>query len=125
MQQQQIDFAEAQPRQTIARRAFEIARREMIGPNFGRDKNFAALDAGRAQALADIALVVIHLGGVDMPVAEAQRLLDDARAGAAAQFPGAKPDQRNVCAIRRDAWDGSEFAHRTRAGSGKARGNFQ
>ena len=121
VQQQQIDLAEPQPRQAIARRALQLARREMTGPDFGGDEHVAALDAGRAQTFTDFALVVIHLGGVDVPVAEPQRLLDDARAGAAAQFPGAEADQRNPCAVCFDARDWFEFAHLTPAGSGKAR----
>jgi hypothetical protein len=37
-----------------------------------------------------------------MAVAEFQRLLDDPRAGAATQLPGAKPDRRDLCAVSLD-----------------------
>ena len=50
VQQQQIDFAQAQPHQAVARRALERPRREMRRPDFGGHEQFAALDAGGANA---------------------------------------------------------------------------
>ena len=52
-----------------------------------------------AQPLADLALVAVHLGGVDVAVAEAQRLLDHPHAGALAQIPRPEADRGNACAI--------------------------
>ena len=46
--------------------------------------------------LADLALVVVHLGGIDVAVSEPQRLLDDARTSAPAQLPGAQTHERNA-----------------------------
>ena len=74
----------------------------MGGPDLGGDEDLVALDAGGAQALADLALVLVDLRGVDVAIAEPQRLLDQPRAGASAQFPGAEPDRRDSGAIGLD-----------------------
>ena len=102
VQQQQIDLAQAQPRQTLVHRAIEFARSEMRRPDLRCYEHFVALDARPAQPLAHLALVVIHFGGVDVPVAETQCLLDDAGANAAAQLPSAEPEQGNAGAFDLD-----------------------
>src|ERR1044072_5454521 len=71
--------------------------------DFGGDKHVDALDAGRVQALADFALIVVHLRGVDVAITESQRRFDHAGACTPAQIPGAKPKQRNLGVTRRDA----------------------
>ena len=88
-----------QPRQAVLGGAFELARGKMRRPDLGDDEHLVALDAGGAQPLPDLALVVVHLGGVDVAIAEPQRLLDDARAGAPAQVPGAETDERDAGAV--------------------------
>src|SRR5277367_1834913 len=76
----------------------------MRGPDFGGQKELVALDAGAANALSHLALVVVDFCGIDVAVAEPQRLLDHPRAGPAAQFPGAKTNQGNFCSLGLDAW---------------------
>ena len=71
----------------------------MVGPDLGGDEHFIAADAGGPHAVADLALVVVDLGGVDVAIAESQRLLDDARAGPAAQLPGPEPDRRDLAPL--------------------------
>ena len=80
-------------------------------PDFGGEEKVVASDAGGAHPLAHFALVVVHFRGIDMPVAEPQRLLDQPRAGAAAQIPGAEPEQRNPGALGLDRGYGSEPIH--------------
>src|SRR5262249_52929850 len=48
-----------------------------------------------ANALAHLALVVVHLGGVDMPVTDPDGLFGQPRTVAAAQGPRAKTNDRN------------------------------
>ena len=84
MQQQQIDLAQPQPHQAIARRALELARGEMARPDFRGHEHVVALGARGAKAFANLALVFVELRGIDVAIAEPQRLLDDAGAGAAA-----------------------------------------
>src|SRR5215813_8092473 len=71
----------------------------MIGPHLGGDQYLLAPDAGSAQAVAHFTLILVSLGSVDVAIAEPDRLLDDARAGAAAQLPGAEPDRGDFGAV--------------------------
>ena len=96
VQQQKIDLGQAQPGQALLGRAFEVVRGEMIGPDFCGDEHLVARHAGGAQPLADLALVLVDLRGVEVAIAEPQRLLDQPRADASAQLPGAEPDRGNL-----------------------------
>src|SRR5690606_29619958 len=51
--------------------------------------------AGIAHAFPDVTLVVVHLRSIDMPIPDADRLLGQPRAVAAAQPPGAEADEWN------------------------------
>ena len=102
MQQKQVDVREPQSLQTCLRRALEIAGGKVRRPYLRGDKDVLARDACGAQPLPHLAFVIVKLGGVDVPVAELQRLLDDARTGAPAQFPGAESDHRDARAVRFD-----------------------
>ena len=77
-------------------------RREMAGPHLCGDEHLVAGNAGGAQPFADFTLVLVDLRGVDMAIAEPQRLLDQPRAGAPAQLPGAEPDCGNFDAFGLD-----------------------
>jgi len=105
MQQEQIDLAQAQPHQAVARGALKLARSEMRRPDFRGQKHFAALDVGGIETLPDFALVVVDFRGVDVAIAEPQGLFDHSRTGAAAQFPGAEPDEWKLGAVGVDAGD--------------------
>src|SRR5271156_6333561 len=111
MQQEEIDFAEAQPHEAISRGALKLARREMRRPDFRGHENVVALDAGGVQPLAHFALVIVHFRGVDVAIAEPQSLLDNARTGAAAQIPCAKANQGNFRTLGLDARYRSHVAH--------------
>src|SRR6516225_10031289 len=99
MQQQQVHFAQAQPRKAVTRGTFEIARREMRRPDFRRYENIAALDARRVQSFADLPLIVVHFRRVDVTIAEPQRLFDEASTSAPAQLPSAQTQERDSDAI--------------------------
>ena len=99
VQQQQIDLREPQPRQALLGRALEFARRKVRRPYLRGDEHLVSCDAGSAHAFADLALVVVHLRGVDVAVAKAQRLFDQARAAATTQVPGAETDHRDAGAV--------------------------
>jgi hypothetical protein len=73
------------------------------GPHFCGDEHLVAGNAGAAQSLAHFQLIVVHLGGIDMAIAEAQRLRDETRAAFPAQFPCAEPDGWNVRGT--NGWD--------------------
>src|SRR6516225_9866181 len=99
MQQQQVHFAQAQPRKAVTRGTFEIARREMRRPDFRRYENIAALDARLVQSFADLPLIVVHFRRVDVTIAEPQRLFDEASTSAPAQLPSAQTQERDSDAI--------------------------
>src|SRR6266851_1947361 len=102
MQQQQIDLGKAQLGQALPGRSLEIIRREMGGPDLGRDEHIVASHSRSAQALANLAFVLIDLRGVDVAIAEPQRLLDQTCAGSPPQLPGAEPDRGNFGAVGLD-----------------------
>ena len=81
----------------------------MRRPDLGGDEHLVARQTGGAQPFAYLALVVVHLRGVDMPIAEPQRLLDDAGAGASAQIPGAETGKRDAGAFGFDGGSSHPF----------------
>jgi hypothetical protein len=99
VQQHQIDLRNAQLLEAFLDGPLQIIWREVRSPDLGRDKNIVTIDTGRAQAFADFAFVLVHLRGIDMAIAEPERLLDETRAGSAAKLPCAKSDGRNARAI--------------------------
>jgi hypothetical protein len=81
----------------------------MIGPHLCGDEHVLASDAGRTHALADLALILINLGRIDMAIPDFERLLDDAGAGASAQLPRAEPDRWDFCAVGLDKQHGQKL----------------
>ena len=67
---------------------------------------FAARHAGTGERRADRFLVAVHLGGVDMAVAERQRALHRGTAGIALQPEGAEPEFRHGDALGLDGFHG-------------------
>src|SRR5215470_10910503 len=106
MDQQQVHVRQPQLDQAVFRGAFELPRREIALPDLGGDEHLLASDAGAAHGLADLALVVVHRRGIDVAIAEAQRLLDDALAGAPAQLPGPQSESGNARTIGLDILHG-------------------
>src|SRR5262249_27166225 len=87
--QQEIDVRQLELGDAVARRALEVARSQIARPDLGDEEDIVARHARGAQPLADRFLVAIQRGGVDMAVAEPDRLFDHAYAGAPAEIPGA------------------------------------
>src|SRR5581483_8628123 len=114
VQQQQIDMGLAQPHQALLGRALQVMRSEMIGPDLGGEEDVVALHAGCTHPVPDLALVLIDLRGVEMAIAEFQRLLHKARTGASAQLPGAKSDCGDFGAIGLDDMHGKRARQRCR-----------
>src|SRR5665647_403302 len=78
-------------------------RREPLRLHLGGDHHLRAQARG-AHALADRGFVVVHLRGVDVAIADADRLLDQTRAIAPAQGPGAEANDRNLETLGLDGW---------------------
>ena len=102
MDQQQIDPWQLEPLQAFVDRTLEVARRQAVEPNFCGDEDILARNAGGAEAFADFALVAVVLRGVEMPVAEMQRRLDQLDAQIVLQRHGAEPDDRDFGAMTFD-----------------------
>src|SRR5580698_4346814 len=83
----------------------------MVRPDFRGHEHVVAPGARGTKTFADLALVFVELSRIDVAIAEPQRLLDDAGTGAAAQFPGAEPEQRNPRPIGLDDRYGCVRAH--------------
>lgn len=84
VQQQQVDLGQAQSHQAFLGRTLQIVGSEMRGPDLGGEEDLIALHARGTQALADLAFVLVHLRGVDVAIAEPDRLLDEPRTDASA-----------------------------------------
>ena len=101
---QKIDEGQTELLQAFVDRTLEIAQRQTIEPDFGGDKDILALEAGAAQGiaqtLADFALIAVHLRGVEVPVAELQRRLDQLDAKVLLQRHGAETEHWNARAVR-------------------------
>ena len=102
MDHQQIDPRQLEPLQAFVDRALEIARRQAVEPDFCGDEDVLARDAGGAEAFADFALVAVLLRGIEMPVAQMQRRLDQLDAQTVLQRHGAEPDDRDFGAMTFD-----------------------
>src|SRR3981189_1704686 len=98
----EIDMVEPQLPQTGVKGAVERIRRKLIMPDLRGDEELVPIHAARHDSRADGRLVVVHRGGIDMPVAERDRTLDD-RLGSCARLPeGAKAETRDRNALCRD-----------------------
>jgi hypothetical protein len=78
----------------------DAGRRQVVGPDLGGDEDLAALQAGGGEGGADLGLVAVHLGGVDVAVAEAEGGLDRALARRALHRPGAEAEGGHPHAVR-------------------------
>ena len=74
-------------------------RRQIFVPDLGGDMQILAGDAGGGDRGANGLLVAVHLGGVEMPVAQRQRALDRRAAGIALHAKGAEPEPGQADAL--------------------------
>jgi len=81
----------------------------MVLPHLGGDEHVLARNREGAQAFAHLALVAVHFRGVEVAIAEPQRLLHHLLASAPAQVPGAETDGRDARAVGFDGGDGHGF----------------
>jgi hypothetical protein len=65
----------------------DLAASQMLEPNLGREPQLLPGYPAAPERVPDFGFIAVHLGGVDMPVAERERLLD----GPAARIPAHLP----------------------------------
>ncbi len=73
----QVDRGEAEPVEAPAHRLRRPLATVVVVPDLGGDEELVARDAGRADRPPDALLVAVHGRGVDVPVADLERLGDD------------------------------------------------
>jgi hypothetical protein len=71
-------------------------RRQVLVPDFCGDMQILAGNARDGDRSADGLLIAVHLGGVEMPVAQAQRAFDRGAAGLILHAEGAEPEPRQA-----------------------------
>jgi hypothetical protein len=91
-------------------RALQVAVGEVVDPDLGGQEDLVARHAGGRQGRADVLLVAIGLGGVDVAVAQLQRPFDQRLGGAVVQLPSAQADGGDQDIARTDG--GNELGHR-------------
>src|SRR5437763_417885 len=85
--------------QAPLRASFKVPTREVRRPHFGDDENLVAVDPCGTQAIPHLPFVVVHFGGIDVPIADAQCPLYDSRTGGPAQIPSTQADERNPSSL--------------------------
>lgn len=65
---------------------------EVLVPDFCRDVQFATRQAGGGKGGADRLFVGVHLGGIDVAIADRERALDSGAAGIALHAEGAEAE---------------------------------
>ncbi len=104
MDQVEIDIVEAEARETSLERPAYALRREILPPHFGGDVELIARHARRPEGTPDRLLVAIHLGCVDVAVAQGERLLDGALARRALEPERAEPEPVEAEASAREGF---------------------
>jgi len=93
--QQEVEGRHAELAETLIDRAFKVARRQAVVPYLGDEKNLLALDPGGGEPLPDLALIAVHLRGIEMAIAVPQRRADDIDAGCVPELHGSQSKDRD------------------------------
>ena len=88
VQQQEVDVVDLQPlERPLGRRAHAVGG-ELVAPQLRRQEELVARHTAGGEPLADLGFVLICLRGVDVPVADFERIGDRLLAVAAEDLPG-------------------------------------
>jgi hypothetical protein len=109
VQEQQVDVVAAGGAASPRRRRRAVGR-EVAGPDLRGQEDLGAVDAGGLQPLPHLALVVVHPRGVDVAVAEAQRVLDALDRVAPGDLPGAVAELGDLGALDGEGLGGGVLA---------------
>ena len=109
MDEEQVDVVEAQRRQRRVERAAGVVGLVEAVVELAGDVHVPAVDAEVADALTDARLVLVHLGGVDVPIADVQRFSDGPGGLVGLDLEDAESELRNFGAVVE--FDGRYFAH--------------
>src|SRR5450631_3848663 len=108
MDQEQVDVIEAQLAERCLERAASVVRPVVAVVELAGDEHLRSVQAGAAYGLPDAALVAVHLGGVDVPVAHLECGADRLCSFGGIDLKDAKPKLRDRTAVvERDVGNGA------------------
>jgi len=99
---QEVDPRQLEPFEALVDRTLEVARREPIEPDLCGEEDVLALEPRGAHAFADLALIAVHLCGIEMAITEMQRRLDQFDAEIFLERQGAEAGDGNARAVTFD-----------------------
>jgi hypothetical protein len=99
--EQQIDVLGLELLEALAGRAEDVVVGETAGAHLGDEEDLLAVYARVSYAAPDLALVGIHLGGVDVPVAQSEGAFDGPDALLTGESPGAQAQRGNFLTLDR------------------------
>ena len=97
----EIDVVQPELAQAALGAGPQVVGSQVLHPHLGRDPDLVAVDAGGREPAADLFLVLVHRGGVDVAVAGVQRVGHGLLGLAGVDLEDAEPDGGNL-----DAADG-------------------
>src|SRR5450755_2816156 len=108
MDQEQVDVVEAQLAEGCLERAVSVVRPVVAVIELAGDEHLCSVQAGAAYGLPDAALVAVHLGGVDVPVAHLECGADRLCSFGGIDLKDAKPKLRDrMAVVERDVGNGA------------------
>ena len=99
MHEIEIDMIESQPREAGVEGTPDAIAGQMIVPDFCREVDVFAADAGGGDSRADSLLVAVHFSGIDVSISDGQCALDRALAFGVLHGKGAETEGGKVYAL--------------------------
>src|SRR5581483_12330081 len=93
---------------------------QILVPDLGGHMQFAARDAACGDRSADLLLIGVHLGGVEVAIAERQRALDRCAANIALHAESAEAEPRHADALGVEIIHGNSLKPLRRHAHGEA-----
>ena len=92
VQEQEVEAVDLQVLERLLGRAAGDVRRVLLARDLGREEELLSRHAGRGQPAPDLLLVAVGARGVDVPVADRERVLDCLLALGPLDLPGAEAE---------------------------------
>ncbi|MCY1243200.1 hypothetical protein D9M72_562050 [compost metagenome] len=96
VQEKQVDMVGPQLFQALVDRGEEVAMRIFVDPDLGGEEDVGARHAGIVDGFADLGLVAVDLGRVDMVEAELERFRQHPQHVGAGHAEGTEAERRDV-----------------------------
>ena len=96
VQEQQVELVDAEPLQRLLRVALDLVGRRLVVRHLRGQEDLVARHAALGDPAPDLALVLVRARGVDLPVADLQRVADAVRRVLSGHQPRPVSDGRNA-----------------------------